>query len=308
MYNAELKNRFISECASSENQSKRAKLLFGYSAQFETMYGKDLCAISSENIGEVLERVVSPRIGTQAVDMSVLKKYARWCIENHIDGACDAIIGFSDVDANRLRETMVSGPSHLQDIFDLAFPSVDDGKSENLCRGYLWLAFIGLTEEDIVQIEANHVDLRHMVIRFNGKEYPIYKEAVPVLRHLCTAGSFYYDYVTREAILPRALGCKILRGTGESSDPNIASIRRAINRRMKDSVVNGVTTLRYLSIKLSGTLYRMYVDEVNNGECDTRKGLFDHYGDISNLSVKRRNRKEFELRTDYERWKIAFNK
>lgn len=308
MYNEELKNRFITECASSESSSKRAKMLFSYAEPFEQKYQKDLCAISEENIGEVLQKIVSARTGTQIVDMSILKRYSKWCLNNNINGACNAILGAQNFDVQKLRETMVDSPGYLDDLFDRVFPSVADGKSENLCRVYFWMAFMGIPEEDSFNIEADHVNLKKMVVQYNGNEYPIYNQSVQAFRHLCVANSFYYDFVTREAIVPRAPGDKLLRGTGNSPEPKGNSIRKAANRRISDSKVEDIKSLRYLSLKLSGALYRMYENEVRTGECDIRKGLLDYSPDVMELPPKRITRKELEFRTDYERWKAAFNK
>ena len=308
MYNEELKNRFITECASTASSSKRAKYLFNGSERFEKMYGKDLCAISGGNIGEVVENIIGARLGTQTVDLSMLRKYARWCLDNNIDGACDALLGEHNVDVQKLRDTMVDTPKKLQELFDHAFPPESDGKVDNLCRGFFWMAFMGLEEKDSVQIESSHVDLRNKVVRFEGKEYPIYNESIPTFRHLCVANSFFYDYVSREAIVPRVTGDKILRGTGDSSEPNPDSIRRSTNRKLATAVADRKISIKYTSIRLSGVLYRMYQDEMLNGECDIRKYLLEYDPDLYDLEKRRRTRKEEEFRTDYERWKIAFNK
>lgn len=308
MYNEELKGKFISECATTDSTFKRARYLFNGSERFEKMYGKDLCAISQENIGEVVESIVGARLGTQTVDLSMLRKYARWCIENGVDGACNALLEERSVDVQKLRDTMVDSPKTLQDLFDHAFPPEVDGKADNLCRGYFWMAFMGLEEKDSLQVTSDHVDLRNMVIRFDEKEYTIYRESIPTLRHLCIANSFFYDYTSREAIVQRVSGNKILRGTGSSPDPNPDSIRRATNRKLSSAVVDRKISFKYSSLRLSGILYRMYQEEISNGECDIRKWLLEYDQDVNKLEGRRINRREEEFRTDYERWKIAFNK
>ena len=308
MYNEELKNKFIAECASTDSSSKRARYLFNGSERFEKMYNKDLCAISEENIGEVIENIVGARLGTQTVDLSMLRKYARWCLDNNVDGACESLLGKQNVDVQKLRDTMVDSPKTLQNLFDHALPPESDGKAENLCRGYFWMAFMGLDDEDAAQITTDHVDLKNKVVRYNEKEYPIYDESIPAFRHLCTAGSFFYEFVSRESIVPRIAGNKILRGTGSSTGPNTGSIRRAANRKLAAAVVDRKIHFKYASLRLSGILYRMYQDEVTTGTCDIKKGLLEYDPDVNKLENRRRNRREEEFRTDYERWKIAFNK
>lgn len=308
MYNEELKNKFIAECASTDSLAKRARYLFNGSERFERLYNKDLCAISEENIGEVVENIVGVRLGTQTVDLSMLRKYTRWCLGNNVDGACDALLGKQNVDVQKLRDTMVDSPKGLQDLFDYALPPESDGKADNLSRGYFWMAFMGLDEKESVQITSDHVDLKNRVIRFNQKEYPIYNESIPTFRHLCVANFFFYEYATREAMVPRSVGNKILRGIGESPEPNSGSIRRSVNRKLSSAVVDRKISIKYSSLRLSGILYRMHQEEVATGICDIKKWLLAYDPDVNELENRRRNRREEEFRTDYERWKIAFNK
>lgn len=308
MYNEEFKNRFIAECATTESSSKRARYLFNGSERFEVKYGKDLCAIPKEDIDEVVENIIGVRLGTQTVDLSVLKKYARWCMESGIDGACDALLGDHNVDVQKLRDTMIDSPKSLHVLLNRVLPPESDGKIDNITRGYFWMAFMGLEEKDSVQITSDHVDLRNMVIRFNGKEYQVYDESVPTFRHLCIANSFFYDYVTREAIIPRVSGSKILRGTGDSPEPNPSSIRRSINRKLLNLGLNNSVSVKYSSLRLSGILYRMHQEEILSGKYDIDRWLLEYSPDANKLEKRRRNRKTEEFRTDYERWKIAFNK
>lgn len=307
MYNQEIKNKFIEECAVYESSAKRAKRLFKLSERFETELGKDLCAMTDEELVGPVECIVGVRLGTQKVDMSVLKRYANWCIENGVDGACDALTRATGIDPDRMKESSFSGPEHLNQKLNEVFSPVGDGKPDNLCRGYLWLAFFGVDEADSVRIEDGHIDLRNRVIRFEGREYPIYEQADVVIRYLCAANSFFYDFKRREVVIFRAEGRKILRGTGDSPTPNADSMRRMTNRRLAAMPSNDGSRLKYQGVRLSGVLYRMYLEEKESGTYNIDHAVRDYYHDIDSLPAGRITVKKNELATDYERWKIAFN-
>lgn len=304
MYNTELKTKFISEYITSVSSAERAEYLFNRSQKFEEQYMADLCAIAESDIEPVIRSIIGARAATQTMDLSVLKRYARWCLDNNIPGSCDALLKLQDIDVSKLRDSMVESPEHLQRLLDCVFSKESDGKPENLCRAYFWLAFIGLSEDECDKIESYHVDIKNRVIRYDGREFKIYDEAIPVFRHLCVANSFYYDFISREVIVARSSGSMILRGTGDSPIPNTDSIRRMASRKASGQNI----TLRYARIKLSGTLYRMYMEESSTGKCDAKKAVIDYYMDISDLTARRAVRKESEILEDYRRWKIAFNK
>ena len=310
MYNEELKTRFISECVDKETSKQRALRLFALSEPFEVGLNTDICAMLEDDLKSAIEATVSARLGTQTADMSILRKYARWCIENSVPGACNNLLQKQDVDYKKLREVMVSGPRQLQDYLDQAFPPESDCKQYNLCRCYFWMAFMGLDENAAAQITTENVDLKSLTVRFGGKEYPIYKESLPVLRHLCTANSFIYDFGRYETVIERHHGSKILRGTMGANEVNLDSIRRLAFKRVHAtfSASEEKISLRYQSIMLSGVFYRMYKEELSVGEPNIKKHLAIHQKNLNAVSNDRRDRKEAEFSTDYIRWKAAFDK
>lgn len=310
MYNEKLKNKFIEECVKTKASKQRAKHMFDVSSRFEQDWGADICTIVAEGLSDALEAMTGARLGTQTADMTILRKYARWCLDNNIPGACEGLLKSQDVSLNKLRYAMVSGPRQLQERLDHAFPPENDCRPDNLCRGYFWLAFSGFEESDAVELKTEHVDLKNLVIRFSGRVYPIYAEAVPVFRFLCTANSFFYDYIKYEAVIERAHGDKLLRGTGDNRDPNTGSIRRTVSRRLSaiSSASDEKIALRYGGIRLSGIFHRMFEEETLGGKINVRKYMLEYDRAAGNLEEKRAARKELELMTDYQRWKSAFEK
>lgn len=310
MYNEELKRKFIEECTGNKSNAQRAIRLFVASEGFEKEWGVDLCAASEEQLKPALERITGAKLGTQAVDMSTLRKYSKWCLENGVHGANENLQAIQDISYEKLRETMIESPEKLEEYLDKVFSPINDCRPDNLCRGYFWLAYMGFEEKELPEIYAQNVDLTHFVIRFNGKLYPIYKEAIPTILYLVSANSFLCDYVRYETVVERDHGTQILRGMRSGSGVNTESIGRLASHRLKDAADERKekVVLRYKSIRYSGIFYRMLEEERKTGVVDPNKYLKFYFSNTEKLHVRRATRKSLELMTDYQRWKVAFNK
>lgn len=310
MYNEELKLKFINELDGKSPSIIRATRLFNLSEPFEINWGRDICTIPESELGEALEAMTSARLGTQSVDMSILRKYARWCMMNEVDGACDGLMKMQDIGYEKLRSTMVDSPEQLQRYLDVAFSPVTDCRQDNLCRGLYWMAFMGFDEETASKISTEHVDLKNAFIRYDDRYYPIYDDAITVIRFLCSANSFICDYVRYESVVERASGTQLLRGTHAGSGVNTKSIERMATRRIFDANKSSDSkiSLRYKSIFYSGIFYRMYQDE--RAGCLKNPDIYlkSYFQNLDDLHQRRVARKSVELATDYQRWKTAFNK
>lgn len=310
MYNEELKREFIKNCCEDKASVNRAIRLFNMAEKFENSWEKDICTVSEEYLGEALQEITSAHLGTQTADMYVLKKYARWCIENKVPGACGGLLKNQDIGYDKLRTTMVGDPAQLQNYLDKVFLPISDCRADNLCRGFFWLAFIGLAEDEAAEIKVEHVDLKNLSICYHGNTYPIYNEAIPAIRYLCSANSFFYDFKRYETVIERDVGTHILRGTRSSGGVNTDSIGRLASSRVSAAtkMYDEKVVLRYKSIRMSGIFYRMLEIEKRTGSVDAKKYLRMYFPDTDQLVDKRMKRKEVEFETDYRRWKTAFNK
>lgn len=310
MYNEELKSRFIKECCEDKSATNRAHRLFEAAEGFENNWGNDICTMPEDVLGEALQEITSARLGTQLADMSILKKYARWCLDNQVPSACEGLLKNHEVGCDKLRTTMVDSPEQLQSYMDKAFPSINDCRVDNLCRGLYWLAYMGFEEKEAAEVRVEHVDLKNASIHFGGKLYPIYREAIPTIRYLCSANSFIYDYKKYEAVIERDSGTQLLRGMRSGSGVNTDSIGRLAARRLASISANPdeKIVLRYKSLRLSGIFYKMLDDERRTGDVNFGEYLKMYFSNTDQLAPKRRGRKEVELATDYQRWKAAFNK
>lgn len=310
MFNEDLKNKFLQECVEKESQRYRIVRLFAVSEKYESLLNKDLCQMSQAELINPLEAIMGARLSTQTTDLSALRRYAKWCLSNNIPGACDGLMNVQSPGNKKLAGLLVSSPEHLQDRMNTVFAQEVDGKSDNLARGYLWLAYIGLTESQAVMIESSHMNFVTQTLTYDGEEYHVYKEAIPVLRALCVANSFYYEYNTHDVIDARSPGKKILRGTGSSPDPNTDSIRRIVTKRVSQAKTSDEEkfVLRFNSVRLSGVFSRMLEEELEEGYVNYEKALFEYDRNSNELDSIRRNRKILELKTDYQNWKTIFDK
>lgn len=310
MYNEDLKRKFIDECIENKSNANRALRLFSISEAFENEWGVDICAASEEQLALALEKMTGAKLGTQAVDMSTLRKYSKWCCENKVEGANENLQEFREISYEKLRETMIESPEKLQEYLDAVFPPIIDCRPDNLCRGYFWLAYMGFEEKELPEICSQNVDLKNSAIRFNGKNYQIYDDAIPAIRYLVSANSFIYDYVRYESVVERDQGSQLLRGMRSGSGVNTESIGRLASHRLKKITDerNERIVLRYKSIRYSGIFYKMLEEERRTGSIDPGWYLKFYFGNTDQLHARRAARKAVELQTDYQRWKVAFNK
>lgn len=306
MYNEELKRKFIEEEALDRTQRVRMNRIFGDSERFEESFGMDLCLFPEDELSVVVNTVINARSSTKSVERALLRRYLKWCARSGMDVKCVEPPDISITDSVKMAAQMVSGPEMLQERLDLVFRDIVNCEVDNQCRGLYWLAFIGLSENDIEEVSTSDVDMRTRTIHYDDKDFHMYDESIPVIRYLCTANSFVFDCGRYVRVVERAPGNKLLRGVRESS-VNRRSIEHTANRRIKAS---GRTdfSLNFKALRASGMYYRMYIDEINNGAIDYRKYADMQFGDEKDVSESRRAMRLVEIKKDYKYWKGTFNK
>lgn len=308
MHNKDLKDKFIDTRARDKKTRERLRSLLYAVGRFEDEWGADICTRSVDEIKPVIAKIIGVRNYTHTTDLSILRRYARWCLENEVPGATDSLLQIKDVGYEKLISCMVSSPKHLHDRLDLAFPPESDCRIDNVHRCFFWMAFSGLNESETVMVTAKDVDLKSMVIRVNGHEYPIYREAVPVFRHLVTANCFMHDHGTYEKIVARTSGDSILRGVRDGVDLTYERVRRAASRKVKTAFNQSADdiSITYTKTWLSGMFYRTYLKETASGSYDFNDAVELYLKDKSNVSRDRREAVASEYEADYSRWKAAF--
>ncbi len=278
MYNGRLKARFIEEFTTAEQWRVGAAHMFEAFAPYETEYGADLCTWDEERMASVFQNLVGIRVKSSFSRLTILRRYAAWCVEKQVPGANPALVTLHNVSGpqpEKIRSQMVSSPAHLQQFLDAVLSPEDDCTTECLLRCYLWLAFIGLREEEALELPTTAVDLENLVIRYNGREYPFYREAIKAFRVCVRTDQFVVKRSShqdkRYTVLPRAPGDRLLRGI--TTEKRKYSFRTALSRAIKIALNAGVDSnlqirLGYNRVYNSGLFYRMYIDERAGKEPD----------------------------------------
>ena len=308
MFNKDLKDKFIEEQSGSKKTFDRVKSLMHAVGKFEDEWNADICTRSVEELTPVIGKIIGVRNYTHMTDLSTLRRYARWCLKNEVPGATDSLLQIKDVGYDKLVGCMVSGPKQLQERLNLVFPPESDCMMENVYRCFFWMAFSGLEEQETIMVTAKDVDLKNLIIRVNGNKYPIYKEAVPVFRHLITANCFMHLRGSQEIVIKRTSGSSILRGIRDIGDMSYEKVRQAASRKVKTALGQSEDnlTITYTKTKLSGLFYRTYRTELSLGKYDFDDAVDVYLKDKPRVTRFKREAVAAEYEVDYSRWKAAF--
>ncbi len=313
MYNEALKQRFIQENAGSNKTQRNLVTLFNSVEKYEQDWDADCCTKTAEELQPMLNDVIGIRSNSQTVTLSFLRSYARWCIQNHIPGACAGLLEASVDNSGKLRLQMVQGPLQFQQYLNTIFAPEEDETIDLIYRCYLWCAFIGLEEEAVPELRTQDVDLNAMTVSYGEKVYYLFKEAVPAFQKVLELDSFDYSHKNYGTIRrARNEGDMLLRGY--KGETKIRTLRAAVTAAGAAAVKDSKTQRRltYDKAKLSGLFYRIYERECNGAEPG-----FDRLASewVSSKQVEdadpnkyriMRNKKKRELENDYANWKHAF--
>ena len=266
MYNEELKQKFISWYSDNEFTRRSCVAVFNACERYERGWGADLCTRQTSDAQEVLNHVVGLREEHRKLRYTILRAYTRWCVEVGVDGAINCMEDADFTGVGKMLTQSVRNPLHLQRYLDVIYDKESEKTTENIYRGFHWLAYAGMKEDDIVSVKTSDVNLRDMLIRFNGSEYPVYREALLCLRVCVEQKQFLYkhpNYSTdTECWKPRYPSDYLLRGI--RSDPKLRQLRMELSRRAKIAYDEGKTETRlsYFRVWISGIFYRKYEQEL----------------------------------------------
>ena len=315
MYNEEQKRDFLNQYSKSKSGLEAYARAFNAMQKYEEEWGADLCTRTKEELEPAVNSVLGVRSQGKGARMALYKAYVQWCLENGVEGACDGMMYVDISDAKKMVEQMVNSPTHLQKYLDTVFHKESEKTIDDIYRCYLWLAFAGMSESDIFEVETTDVRFQDFSVTKNGKEYPIYRESLRAFKNCVELSGFVYLHpnYSNEVVRPRVPGKQLLRGIKTHAYPQI--IRAELSKRTKRAVAEGKTKTRisYYRSWLSGVFYRMYQLELAGVEPDFSNVASDFMaGKTYNLSSgrnligakHRRVIKEYSI--DYERWKKAF--
>lgn len=314
MFNREVKSRFLKSYTENIAIARNCSYLFNACEKYELEWGADLCTMDETSLQEMVDNVSGMRAHSNATQIGILKDYVKWCLENNIPGACDGMLKIQEVGLDNIKTHMVSSPLHLQMYLDEICLSEDKKSIDNTYRCFYWLAYAGMSEADILNVRVRDVDFEDMVIRFDGVNYPIYREALQSVKNCAKLNTFTYYHTKYQMDRVRTEGDLLLRGV--KSNPTPAKMRTKLSRLSKEKLDNGETKLHlsHVRVWLSGIFYRAYERErlgwdIDFREAATQSIMAKAKGDIdpSNSKVKDTIRRTANIYlTDYKRWKMAF--
>ena len=318
MYNEELKTRYIVDSTKSIKTANNIKAVFNATTKYEKELGSDICTMSAQELQPIIDNILGIRSNSKYAQIAILKEYFKWCRLNNYPGAGDGIANITIVGLGKVRKQMVSNPRHLQEYLDALYEKETEETLDNVYRCYLWMAYMGIKEDDALEIKSSDVDLSNMIINHNETEFLIYREALPAFRNAVELKTFNYihpGYKAKVIKRDRVDGDTILRGvkTGVSKQ----TIRVVVSNKHLTAEKNGRKgtnqNLSYSRIQLSGLFYSMAELEraglpisFSSIAVSDTDGKAYSFGERESIK-QRQNRKERNYQRDYEQWKLAFS-
>lgn len=266
MYNEDKKFLFIKSIADGPigiTKREIAREVFDIFEPFEQEAALDLADLPVQEVTKVLREnfTINGKRGARDLRASPLvratnavNKYREWVNGKGID-KIDII---SSLRGQRLRETMVWSPEELQLVLDSVFPAVELGTTFNLCRGYLWLVYAGMESKDALGTKITDIHLKDRWVICGKKFYPIYKQAIPVLKFLCESKTMAVVKGPYESVQDRVENDLLLRSVrkGHLSSVTVKSmIYDEVTAAHKEGKCEQ-KSLPALSIRKSGIFYR----------------------------------------------------
>ena len=312
MYNQSIKTAYLESI--NGYLVKRSINLFNKIEPYEKEWGCDLC---QQNDGDKISIAMSELYGGGAGSMDnakwAVRSYISWCIDNNINNAVNKIPEIAIDPTYHIRTTMVANPTHLQLILDSVYAAEDSLTMDNVYRGYLWLAFLGIDECDVYKIKTENVSLDSMCILFNGNMIRLYYESLNTFKNLVTLDSFINrNPIKRIGQEKRVDGNEILRGINGTN--NIPTLRNMVYKKLSDAFNDGIikTKPTFSSLHNSGLFYKTYSLEmagIQPSFSDEINKIMSKrfYKDNSEKAIRyRRNRLEKDLLSNYAAWKSSF--
>lgn len=326
MYNQPLKERFVSEFSKTESMRTSLHVMFEAIGKHEEKYGKDFCQMNVDELNHVLSEVLGYRSNSKRARIAFLHSYSQWCVNNDIPGSCLAIldVDFDSVGLEKIRRQTVASPQHLQRYLDTVFEKEAEDTVDVVYRCFFWLAYMGLMrEEDALRVDESDVDLEDMAIRFNGREYPFYREAIPSIKKCMTLKSFRFIHPRYDPIFkPRASGTALLRGFQDNSmSVQVFRSRICMKAKEKKYLLENQKddksldlSLSYDRVWLSGRFFTMLENERAGMSVDFTylaeefmEGREYNLSSGRNLITAKRRWLTNDYKKDYERWKQAYS-
>jgi len=317
MFNSNLKEKFIKAYTTSISLREACVSAFNVFEKYESEWGADLCTKSAEELQPIVDASVGFRARSKHLRMRILCDYVKWCMKNGEPGACDGMLRVQISGVEKMRQQTVTSPLHLQVYLNKIFAPENEETTDNIYRCFYWLAYAGMEEEEILKVRISEVDFSNMTVKHNGKEYPIYREALRAFKNCVNLTQFLYkhpNYSSDKIVYKdRAPGDTVIRGL--KAPPSTQTVRVELSRRSKEAIESGITDLKlsYFRVWLSGLFYRMYERELAGFPVDFSSAAAQFMdGKSYKLESGRNTREAYQRKVakgyfeDYEIWKMTF--
>lgn len=300
MYNSDQKLRFIHDITTSATVALSYERVFNRSEKIESLHSKDICLMTREQIDDVINEFTVSKSSTTKHYIRQIRTYIKWCYDN---GLSESYVEITESKVDRyspILNAMVKDPDDLQDRMNILFDKESELTKDLIYRCYFWLAFMGITKEDMPKITTEDVDTALRIVELNDTVYQIPECAVDAFKACVSQTFFYVNAFNTQYKSERSDGNVLLRTSKDVILSKSLSLSATIDRRRKEK--HAVFTLRYSDTLLSGMFYRMYLSEQDGILVDFKGVIAESTHKQSTLFRKNKRYKE-----EYYAWKRAFN-
>lgn len=314
MYNSELKTRFVRDYTTSVEVAKVCESIFNRFEPYECAWNADLCTKTAQDLQPIIDTIVGLRERSKWKRINILRDYVKWCISvSKVPGACDGMLQINSVGLYKVKKQTVANPTHLQKYLNLICQPESNKTTDNIYRCYYWLAYGGVSEEDILSVKCSDVDLQNMVVHYRDTDIPIYNEALPAFKNCVELTQFVYNHpgYSNTVWKERVEGDTLVRGI--RANLSLYSLRVEISRRAKKNEEKTGLRLSYFRTWISGVFYRTYMKELAGdapsfGSVAMQQMDGKTYKLASGRNTPEAKKKKIikDYTNDYERWKLAF--
>lgn len=308
----------------NDDSRRNVHRMFLLSAEMEHRFQIDLSEFDTTMLQAFFSRISGTLSKTAAVAFINLKGYIRWS-RVHGYKTSDAVNNIRIDELDKFKSRMVSSAKHLESILDIVFPNPESNQIYYVYRSYLWLAYIGVRQEEVMSITEDDLSFEEMKIirKYPDESLEICVESVRDLRRVCALEFFIEPRARGHSSTPRQRepGNAILRGKVRSGSQDInyleGTLRPSISRAFKKAQAEHVDeklslSLSYDRVRLSGIFHYVYEQEQFRGfrnferyvDEDFRHGVYAVSETHTEKQIKSGMRCDYN--NDYQRWKAVF--
>lgn len=194
-YNEKQKLEFLefSQVDTSESMVNELGAILSSLKQYEEDYESDLCDFNLSCVKTTLALISKKSIMINCKILNYILKYVNWCIAN---GRCRYgneskwhIVSLEDIDLSYVANIQLpKSPEILQEKLDVVYKLADDTSTSSemawFYKSAFYLAYLGLTEEEITLLKRSEIDLDNRTIKTNGKIILLDDYIIPYLERI----------------------------------------------------------------------------------------------------------------------------